>query len=350
MKSLSDLTAARTAHILLAPILLLLLLASTTPAAAVATEPAEGPIAVEVGMMVDQVVNIDQRRESFTVAAHLLLRYRDTRLAYVRGPDDPPFRLLDPSAFLKLAQEHNARWPAFIYANLQGRIDFNQRVVRYFPSGKVQYQEIVTATLQAPDFDFRAFPFDHQVFRIHLRQLLDADEFVFVPLEDASGLGDKLGEEEWILANPQVRISTQATPAGELVSEFTLEFSGTRHLTYYILRIFIPMLIILTVSWATFQLKDYVKRVDMGITVLLLLIAFNFTLSTDLPRLGYITAMDAFMGGAFVITGAVALINVWFRRLQSNGHEDRVQRLDRYVIIFYWPLYVLGMSAALLML
>ena len=110
------------------------------------------------------------------------------------------------------------------------------------------------------------------------------------------------------------------------------------------------MLIILVVSWFTFQLKDYVKRIDVGITNLLLFIAFNFTVSSDLPRLGYITAMDAFMTGAFVITGAVLLVNVVLRRMQTSGREEVAARIDRYAIWGYWPAYVAGMSMALLML
>ena len=60
--------------------------------------------------------------------------------------------------------------------------------------------------------------------------------------------------------------------------------------------------------------------------------------------------MDAFMTGTFTITGAVLLVNVVFRRLQTRGREKLVERLDQYVTIGYWPAYILGMSVALLWL
>lgn len=110
------------------------------------------------------------------------------------------------------------------------------------------------------------------------------------------------------------------------------------------------MLIILLVSWFTFLLKDYVKRIDIGITTMLLFIAFNFTVSNDLPRLGYITTMDAMMTGAFVITGLVLMVNVYLRRLQTQGEDGRAARLDRFAIWGYWPAYVIGTAVFLFLI
>ena len=89
---------------------------------------------------------------------------------------------------------------------------------------------------------------------------------------------------------------------------------------------------------------------DVGSTTLLLFIAFTFAVSRDLPRLGYVTAMDAFLTGTFIITGVVLLVNVMFRRLQTSGREQLVERIDRYAILGYWPAYILGMSVTFLWL
>jgi len=109
-------------------------------------------------------------------------------------------------------------------------------------------------------------------------------------------------------------------------------------------------MLVLMVSWVTFRLKDYVKRVDLGITTLLLFIAFNFTLGSDLPRLGYLTFVDAFIAGTFVITGAVIVVNVQLRVWELQGREANAQRLDRIATMGYWPAYLLGMCAALLLI
>lgn len=176
------------------------------------------------------------------------------------------------------------------------------------------------------------------------------DFFELEALPGFGGMGETLGEEEWVVSDVSTMISSVTRDGGLESDRFSLTFRAHRHLTYYVARIFIPVLIILVVSWFTFLLKDYVKRIDVGITTLLLFIAFNFAVSNDLPRLGYVTAMDVFMTGTFMITGAVLLVNVVFRRLQIGGREELVERLDRYAIRGYWPAYILGTSITLLWL
>jgi hypothetical protein len=252
--------------------------------------------------------------------------------------------------FLRLAQKQSTRWPQFTLANQQGRLDASSQVVLVAPEGVVTFFERATATFQAPDFDFRRFPFDHQTFHIRVRLALPEGFYRFVEFEGLSGMGEKLGEEEWVIKTSGAQIISQTNTIGLTSSEFVFTFNAHRHTVYYLARLFIPMLIILMVSWATFQLKDYVKRVDVGITNLLLFIAFNFTVSSDLPRLGYATAMDAFMTGAFITTGLVVLVNIYFRRMQLDGHEERAAQLDKIAVRGYWPAYILGMSVALFLI
>lgn len=327
---------------LLIGLLLLLILPSGYAAAE--------PTPVEIGVRLEQLTNIDQRAENFSAVIQMRMRYREPALAVEPGSDTPGARLLTLGAFLKLVEERGLQWPEPHMQNQQGRRDVNSEVVSLAADGTVDYVERSTMTFQAPDFDFRSFPFDHQVFYIRVRQVLPDTVYQFRPLAGASGIAEQLGEEEWVVYEYQTQVSSEPGALGQPSSEFRLSFRAHRHLTYYITRIFVPMLVILLVSWITFQLRDFVKRVDLGVTTLLLFIAFNFAVSSDLPRLGYITAMDAFMTGSFVITGAVLLVNVMFRKLQTSGREDLAYRLDRYAIWGYWPAYAVGMSAALLLL
>ena len=333
----------------LMPILLLAL-----PVAASAETPtpqtAKQPTLVQIGVQLDQIVNIDQKAESFTAAYTLQLRYREPALAFERAPDDPPFKMLTLAGLLAKKQEAGLVWPDIVLANQQGRRDVNLENVQIYPDGEVRFYERATATFQAPDFDFRDFPFDTQVFYIRVFLLPPESVFVFEPLPGFTGIGDQLGEEEWVVSESFSEVDTIIGPDDIRHSLFYLGFQAHRHLLYYIVRIFIPMLIILVVSWFTFRLKDYVKRIDLGITVLLLFIAFNFTLGSDLPRLGYLTAVDAFIAGTFVITGAVILVNVQLRLWEREGRKAEAERLDRIAVIGYWPAYILGMFAALLLL
>lgn len=308
------------------------------------------PTPVQIGIKLDQIVAIDQKAESFTAVYTLQLRYREPALAFERLDGEPPFKLLTIPGLLARLQELDRVWPDFVLENMQGRRDVNLESVQIHPDGEIRYFERATSTFQAPDFDFRRFPFDSQVFFIRVLLQIPDSIFVLEPLPGATGIGEQLGEEEWVVSESFSEIDAHIGPGGFSQSQFSLGFRAHRHLLYYTVRIFVPMLIILLVSWFTFRLRDYAKRIDIGITVLLLFIAFNFTLGSDLPRLGYLTAVDAVIAGTFLITGAVILLNVQLRLLQTRGREAEAQRLDRMGAIIYWPAYILGLSGALLLI
>lgn len=64
-------------------------------------------------------------------------------------------------------------------------------------------------------------------------------------------------------------------------------------------------------------------------------IAFNFAISSDLPRLGYLTFLDTLLISAFLVTAVVLILSVYLRRQDIKGRKVFVATIDRYIITFY---------------
>lgn len=303
---------------------------------------ARNPTEVLVGLKIDQITGINQKQENFEVVASLRMRWTESRLAFTPTDQESDFKTYTLPTFLKLLEKKHIQWPSISFSNLQGRIAYENQIVRIKRDGTIDYMDRFTATYQAPDFNFRRFPLDHQTFFINIDSIFSEKEFIFKEFPGFSGLGTALGEEEWIIMDVETVITVQNQSSFEQGSRFSLIFEGERHLNYYVIRILIPVLLIITVSWFTFFLQDYTKRIDLAGGNLLLFIAFNFTISNDMPRLGYITLIDTFMVGTFIITSMVILANVMLRRLENHGKKALSMKLDVYAIIGYPLAYFIG--------
>jgi hypothetical protein len=104
----------------------------------------------------------------------------------------------------------------------------------------------------------------------------------------------------------------------------------------------VPLGIIILVSWIIFFLKDYGKRVEAASANLLLFIAFNFTISNDLPRLGYLTFLDSMLVSTFIVTGVVLVFNVYLKRLEVEGKKNVAHTIDKYTLWIYPVAYIVA--------
>ena len=298
------------------------------------------PVTIQVELQ--QITSVDQQAENYGGVYYLQMDWHDPAQAF--NPDDCQcrYKTFVGPGFNKLISDENMFWPTFTLFNQQNnRWTQNQGMI-VAANGDMRYYERFTTTLQAPDFNFRSFPFDTQQFYLRVDLLYPQTYFVFDGPLELSGMGDQLGEEEWLVTEYSTEVGSVRS-VGELpASRFSFGFQMKRHLNYYIMRIFLPTLLIIIVSYFTFFLQNYSKRIDVTSANLLVFVAFNFTISGDLPRLGYLTFMDAMLAGVFVITALVVAFNVFLRRMELAGKEERARKIDSYTLWVYPALYVIG--------
>lgn len=295
----------------------------------------EKPYQVSIGVQVEQVVSINQRDESFEVVGNLRMQWQDPKLVFDAAKYGQSFRMMSREVFAKFADERGIFTPAFAIQNQQWQRWTQNSGVIIFSDGQAVYGERFTVKLQAPEFNFVKYPFDTQKFFVHVQAVYPTTFMNYVPLDGYSRLGGQLGEEEWLFRKSWTGTSEVEGATGKPTSLFSFGFSAHRHLNYYLLRIFVPLAIIVVVSWLTFFLQDFGKRVDLAGANLLIFIAFNFTISNDLPRLGYVTFMDAIVVTTFVFSGLVVITSVAFKRMEVIGRESLARRIDKLTLWIY---------------
>ncbi len=296
------------------------------------------PLKVGVSIKIDQVTFIDQKQENFGVVAEVVMEWQDRTFSFEQKPGGRDHRILSMPDFLAHAEDLDRTVPLFLFHNQQEQRWRQEEHVVIQPDGHVRFFERSTLTLQAPYLDFRQYPFDSQIFTLEIVSIPPLDLIEFVLLPDEPGFGDYLGEEAWILENPVVTLGIRKGAAGYDSAAATLQFKARRHIEYYVLRIFLPMLVLVAVAWVTFFLNDYSKRIDISTANLFILVAFNFVISSDLPQLGYLTFIDYILQWVFLVTAGTIIMNVFLRRLELNDRPDLAHEFDKWIVKWVLPI------------
>jgi hypothetical protein len=300
------------------------------------------PIEVGVGLKLQQITGIDQKSENYGAVVSLKMEWTDPALGFSPDSCDCSELVYTGTRFDDFVDDIGDRWPEFTLSNQQGNRWIQNQVVVLEPDGHAVYFERFTTLFQAPDFNFRMFPFDQQKFFIRIDSLYPDEFYSYYNLGDYTEVGSRLGEEEWVVIDQSTSVSSQVSNTLQETSSYSFQFKAKRHLDYYMTRIFAPILLILLVSWITFFLRDFTKRIDVTSANLLAFIAFNFTVSNDLPRLGYLTFLDMILLATFITSVVIILYNVGLRFLEVRGKKDLAVRIDRFAIWIYPIGYILA--------
>jgi hypothetical protein len=284
-------------------------------------------IPVKVGLKLQQIINIDQPNEIMNIAGTLRLDWTDPALAFNPDDCDCSSKWYTENEYNQFLEDVGGKWPDFTFFNQQGNRWSQNRLIQLDSNGRVNYLERFTTNVQV-DFDWRAFPFDTQDFYINVDNMYDEDKYIFAPLTDFNEIDPNHGEDEFILTGFDTQINSVIASRLLPTSRFTFHFSAPRHLDYYIFRIFVPILLIIVVSYITFFLKDYTRRIEIATGNLLLFIAFSWSLGDNYPRMGYLTFVDAIMAITFFINTLVVVLNVYFKYLEQKGEREKADRLE----------------------
>lgn len=303
------------------------------------------PTVIDTGLEILQFTNVDQKSETFSVVGILRTQWidptlaRDTELALELANI---YTGLQVNGFINTAAAKGITIPEFTFYNQVSGREIQSRILTVQYDGVVSYEERFSVRLRAAEFEFRTIPFDTQQFDILVETIYPEQQFALRSVARFNrGLAANQGEEEWAFS-----VAGTSNHPRENFSQFQFAISAERRINFYIFRIFVPLLIIVSIGWATFFIHSYDSRITVASGNLLLFIAFNFTIGGELPRLGYLTFLDTLLLACFVITAAVFALNIYLKRMEDKLDKAQKHRMDTALVIGY-PV-VFGVSVVLL--
>jgi hypothetical protein len=305
-----------------------------------------GPTQVSVGIWVIDINSIDSAQQSFTADVAIILQWKDPRLAHTGDglAHYPLDQIWDPRVVI--GNETNS---------VERRLADSAEVEA---DGTVTYRQRYVGSFTEP-LHLRSFPFDKQTFHVRLAALrYGPGEVNFVPnqkwidagLRQAGGIAPGLTLPDWTIENWEIKTFVYTLAPGLENSGYVFEFAALRNVRHYILKVILPLVLIVMMSWAVFWIDPNTSnsQLNIAVTSMLTLIAYRFAVDIQLPPLPYMTRLDAFILTSTVLV-FFSLIEVLVTTILDNNQQvARAKKLDRYCRVIF-PLVFAIASAAIFM-
>jgi len=282
-------------------------------------DAAAGPTEVLIFLGLVDVVEVKEVSQSFSADLYLMAQWRDRRLAHP-GPG---------TETRQLASIWN---PRLQIANQRGVSRALPEIVEIAPDGLVTYRQRFWGEFSEP-LELRDFPFDSQRFEIQLLAVsFPPEEVAFVSHPEVeSGLSMPISLANWTVVSSDVEVLLHRVFEGAGGSAgFTLGFEARRGRAHFALKILMPLLLIVMMSWAVFWIDptEFGPQISAATTAMLTLIAYRFMIGGVLPKISYLTRLDLFILGATVMVFLTLAEAIVTGRLARSGRASLARRID----------------------
>jgi hypothetical protein len=302
-----------------------------------------GPTQVSVAIWFVDISGIDSALQSFTADVVVVLQWKDPRLAHTGG--GVAVYSLDQTwnPRVVVVNETNSishRFPDSVEVAADGTVIYRQRFVGAFTQALV----------------LKSFPFDKQVFRVQLAafkygpsevSLVPNQKWVDAGINQAAGISRSITLPDWTVEKWEVKPLVYALAPGLENSGYVFEFTASRNVQHYILKVILPLVLIVFMSWTVFWIDPSTSnsQISVAVTSMLTLIAYRFAVDSQLPRLPYMTRLDSFIFTSTLLV-FFSLIEVLLTTVLENRRQtERAKKIDRYCRIIFPVIFAIASIA-----
>jgi hypothetical protein len=328
--------------------------------AAVAIEPGmpnppARPTRVRCGLMILDVVGVNDVDETFEAEIALVASWDDPRLAF-----DPETEGTDQKIYqgdFQFAEIFTGWWPQLLIINQVGRGDTNAIKIEVNPDGRVTYLEQRNVLLETP-MSLYDYPFDTQRLRALMVPFGNTSDEVVLEVDQrySQATNDYVRREQgvnvagWNLQcldmaadETELNLGGSSSTFSRIVTTITLK----RRSGQILWDILFPLLVLVSMVWSIFWLDcdSLSDRLNISFIGVLTIVAYQFVVIDHMPRMSYLTFTDTLLLGSFLITTATILQSLFLGSLIRHGRRELAERIDRHCRWIFPLCYVLMIAA-----
>lgn len=291
-----------------------------------------GPTVVWFAAYIVDIHAISSSDQSFTANVFYQLRWHDESLA-------------DPAGKRRTLPLEEVWHPHLQMINQLKVWETFDKEVEVSPDGEVHYRQRVWGNFAQP-LDLHEFPLDRQLFAIQLAAVgLSTSDVQMLPEPNLpSGMASRLSLAGWEIMGMEA-VTAPYAPLPQLPPRagFVIRFDAERRVGYYILKIVLPLVIIVMMSWLVFWINPTQSgaQISVAVTSMLTLIAYRFMISGFLPSISYLTRLDKLVLGATVMVFASLVEVIYAANLAYRDEVERALSADRKSRVLFPMLFVL---------
>jgi hypothetical protein len=308
------------------------------------SDPPGHPTIVAVGLFINEVTEVNEVENTFTIEVFMDNVWCD--------PNRPKVRSTETSSGTDADDKLQDGWnPNITFVDEIKAPSKENQELKLFDNGKVEYQQKLNVTLENR-YDLRKFPFDRQKLRIELESFdWPATNLALEREADKVAFSERFEIPEWraVAVGSDIREVPEArarTPFSELI--VTLEVD--RESGFYVWKILLPLVLLVGISWSVFWMsgETLAARIAISFTGILTVVAYQFVINEVLPKVTYFTLWDTILLLSFVLMALTVAVNVLQALLRIKRRENLANEIDATARVAFPVTYVAGLAVFLL--
>jgi hypothetical protein len=314
-------------------LLLILLLGQALTGNLQAAEAGSETRDVEVKMVLLNVDEVDNVKQSFSANLVLVMRWQDQRLTH-EGPDpisQPLAEIWHPSIQILNQQRIVATFPKTAEIHADGTVVYRQRYWGAFS--------------QVLNLEF--FPFDELKLTIILANVGFGMQSVKLSPSPDSRIAKHFLMPDWDVTGWDFTASNlPMEDEGVQVQGMVFTLNVERETSYFKYKVILPLILIVMMSWMVFWIDPSLvaSQISVSVTAMLTMIAYRFALAGFIPKVAYLTNLDLFVLVSTLVVFVSMMEVLVTAHLATTNQLKTARQIDRHAR-WVMPLIYVGLAA-----